>query len=252
MPSLDVVLQGFGMRTNQGTLGFCSVTLIRGSRNILVDAAHVGRRELLLERLRERGLSPNDIDLVFITHAHWDHIFNIDLFPNAKFLIHPLEREYVKNPHAGDWATPRYTSLILESRQLQEVKEGEEIDDGISVLETPGHSRGSMSLLVRTDQGTVAVTGDALLNGWSATSGLPRLVFWNEAEAKASIRKILDRARTFYPGHDRPFSLENGRVRYLETTSIQIYGWPDTGLDEGGPALVYGPSEPVRTLLYVE
>jgi glyoxylase-like metal-dependent hydrolase (beta-lactamase superfamily II) len=200
MANIDLIMPGFSLATDQGSVAFCGVTLIEGTTRILVDVAHTGRRPLLLQKLAERGLTPNDIDYVFLTHSHWDHMLNIDLFPKAKVLIHPLEREYAKQPHPNDYATATYTSMILESHQLQEVREGDELDDGISVIETPGHSRGSMALLVRGDAETSAITGDALANGWSAISGLPRLVFWDEGDAKASIRKLLDCAAVFYPG----------------------------------------------------
>jgi glyoxylase-like metal-dependent hydrolase (beta-lactamase superfamily II) len=200
MPTVETIIQGFGVRTDQGSLGFCSVTLVRASRNILVDAAQVGHRQILVQKLAEKGLKPDDIDIVFLTHGHWDHVLNVDVFPHATFLIHPLERAYIRNPHQHDWATPVYTSAVLESYRLQEVKEGEEIDDGVRVIDSPGHSRGSMSLLVNTAAGVAAITGDALVSTWSVRTGLPRLIFWDEPQAKDSIRKLLDQAQLFYPG----------------------------------------------------
>ena len=240
MPAIDMLLHGFGLGTSQGRVGYCGVTLLRGTKNILVDVAQVGRRGILLEKLDDRGLTPDDIDYVFLTHAHWDHSLNVDLFPNAKVLIHPVEREYCKAPKETDWATPKWTTLMLEAQQLQEVKEGEEIDDGVSVIETPGHSKGSMALLVRTAQGTTAISGDALPDGWSVGVRMPRLVFWDLEQAKASLRKLLDRANTFYPGHDRPFTVEpGGGVRYLEKTSIQVFGFPDPGEGESAGGVTY-------------
>jgi N-acyl homoserine lactone hydrolase len=245
MTKIDMLLHGFTLGTNQGSAGFCGVTLLEGSKRILVDAAHVGRRQLVLQALRDRGLTSDDIDYVFLTHAHWDHMLNVDLFPNAKILVHPLEREYCKAPKASDYATPKYVTQILESMQLQEVCDGEEIDDGVTVLETPGHSRGSMALLVRSGDGTAAISGDALPTGGSVASGLPRLIFWDQEQAGASIRKLLDRAQTFYPGHDRPFRVgDSSRVTYLEATSIKVFGWPEPGEGEGGPGLVYSAEPP--------
>jgi len=251
MPKIETVLQGFTVGTDQGLLGFCTVTLIRGSRNILVDAAQIGRRQLLQQRLAALGVSPKDIDAVFLTHAHWDHILNMDLFPNAEFLIHPAERDYAKHPHERDWATPRYTSTILESYRLLEVKEGEEIDDGVQVIDTPGHTPGSISLLVQTPEGRAALCGDTMHNSWSAVSGLPRLVFWDVEKAKASIRKILDRSDIVYPGHDRPFRLVAGRVHYLERTSIKIFNLPLYGDDEGPHGITYGLEPPLATMAFL-
>jgi N-acyl homoserine lactone hydrolase len=225
MPQLDLILQGFSLGTDQGSPAFCGVTLILGSRRILVDVAHTGRRELLRTRLRERGLTPADIDVVVLTHAHWDHMLNIDLFPRAEVLLHPRERAYAKQPHAEDWAPPSYTGLILESSaagRLREVQEGDEIDDGVRVLDTPGHSAGSISLVVQTDEGPAVVCGDALPNARTALAGVPYLVFWSEDDARRSAAKILDRAHYLYPGHDRPFALASGGVRYLQPTQMTV------------------------------
>ncbi|HEX2173834.1 MAG TPA: MBL fold metallo-hydrolase, partial [Dehalococcoidia bacterium] len=207
MPELDLIIQGLSVNSDQGSLGFCGITLIQGSRNILVDVAQPARRDLLLTALRERGLSPEDIHAVALTHAHWDHMLNIDLFPNATVYIHALEREYARAPHPEDIATLRYTGLLLDQCKIEEVQEGQEIDDGVRVIHTPGHTRGSMTLVVQTAQGPVNVCGDALPTALTALKRLPYLIAWDEDEARNSAAKILDHSNTLYPGHDKPFRL---------------------------------------------
>jgi len=243
---IDLILPGFSMGTDQGNLAFCGVTLIEGTKRILVDVAHYGRRQLLIQKLAERGLTPDDIDYVFLTHAHWDHSLNADVFPKAKFLIHTDERQYIKNPAAHDWATPKYMSTLLESQLLQEVRDGEEIDYGMRILATPGHSIGSMSLIIDTPEGKVAVCGDALPNSWAVNARMPRLVFYDAEKAKESIGKLLDTAKFFYPGHDRPFEVgDAGKVRHILPASIRVFGWPDLDENEGGPGISFG-GEPER------
>lgn len=148
MPQVDLVLEGWSVNMDQGRAAFCGVTLIRGTKNILVDVAHVGRRANLIESLRKLGLQPSDIDTVVLTHSHWDHILHADVFKNAEFLLHPWEIEYAKAPHPQDWATPDYTWTILERCNIREIQEGDEVDDGVSVILTPGPTRGSISLVV--------------------------------------------------------------------------------------------------------
>jgi N-acyl homoserine lactone hydrolase len=242
MPKITQLLQGFSMGTSQGNLAFCGVTLIEGSKRILVDVAHPGRRSLVTQKLAEQGLTPSDVDCVFLTHAHWDHMLNIDLFPNSKVLMNDVERQYIKRIDSHDWATMSYASSVIESMQAQSVSDGEEIDDGVTMLATPGHSLGSATLLVRGDDGTTsAICGDAFPNTGSIVSGMPRLVFGDPEAARHSISTLMERAQTFYPGHDRAFRLhDGGKFTYLEKTSIHVFGLPERDETEGGPGVTYG------------
>src|SRR3954463_14324347 len=245
MPKVTQILQGFSMGTSQGNLAFCGVSLIEGSKRILVDVAHPGRRALLVAKLAERGLTPDDIDYGFLTHAHWDHMLNSALFPKAQALMNDVERQYIKKIVSHDWATMAYASSVIESMQAQSVSDGEEIDDGVTMLATPGHSKGSATLLVRGDDGTSAICGDAFPNTLSIVSGMPRLVFGDPEAARKSISTLMERATTFYPGHDRAFRLQDGgKFTYLEKTSINLFGFPDRDETEGGTGVSFGYEAP--------
>ena len=215
MATIDILLPGMAWGTTVGTPAFCTVALVEsdGTR-ILVDTAHVGRRVMLEEALAARGLTPADIDLILMTHAHWDHAQNFDIFPDAPMLLHAKERAYAQQPHRNDWATPQWTGAALETHTIQEVAEGDELAKGVSVIELPGHSPGSIGLLVDTDDGVAGLTGDALHFARIALSGRNPLVFWNETEASESIAKMVSAAEVLYPGHDRPFRLVDGAIEY--------------------------------------
>lgn len=223
MPSVELILQGYRLQTDQGSPAFCGITLIRGSRTILVDAGHPGRRSLLLEQLAARGLTPDGIDLLVLSHAHWDHALNVDLFPNAQILVSAAERKYAANPRREDWATPAYTGAVLERMRLQEVSEGDALDAGVRILETPGHSPGSITVLVESDAGTIGVTGDAVPTAASALEGVPYLVFFDEQTARESVAKIRSHCRVLYPGHDRPFRLDGDALTYLTPTTLRAW-----------------------------
>ena len=224
MATVDILLPGMAWGTNVGHAAFCSVILIESQgKRILLDTGHVGRITYLEEELKKRRLGFEDIDFVFMTHAHWDHVQNFDRFPNAPMLLHSIERAYAQRPHPNDWATPAWTGTALETHDIQEVQQGDEIAAGVSVLEMPGHSPGSIALLVDTDDGVCGLTGDALHYAHVALTGRNPLVFWNEQQANESIAKMLGAADILYPGHDRPFRLQDGEIQYLADFQLTLH-----------------------------
>ncbi|WP_067472774.1 MBL fold metallo-hydrolase [Nocardia amamiensis] len=230
-PRLDILLPGFPIGTDQGHPAFCGVFLIEGqdtegaTERILVDAAHVGRRPILNNALAERGLTPGDIDKVVLTHSHWDHVQNIDMFPDATVLIHRDERRYAHMPHANDWATPSWTGLVLEQLAIEEVADGYEIIPGVRVVDMCGHSIGSIGVLIETEHGRAAITGDALHFAYVAQTKRNPLVFWDEDKANQSIERILDLADVIYPGHDRPFRLTSANeIEYTREHRLTVTG----------------------------
>ena len=53
-------------------------------QNILIDTSSKENSSQLISSLKELNLKPEDITTIILTHAHYDHIENIHLFPNAK------------------------------------------------------------------------------------------------------------------------------------------------------------------------
>lgn len=239
MPTVSVLMHGAPLSTDVGYIAFCSVLLIEGERRILFDSAHVGRRPYLQAQLAARGLRPEDIDAQVVSHAHWDHMQNCDVFGDAPLLIHRDELRYAHHPHRNDWATPQWTGAVLDTMTLEEVGESHEIMPGCRVIELPGHSAGSIGLEVETDDGLCVVTGDAVHGAQVALSGRSPLVFWNADQAEASIRRVVEAGALIYPGHDRPFRLRDGEVSYTEESAIAISGAPWMTLNPDPP-----PREP--------
>lgn len=222
MFTVEILTRGFSLTSDQGNFAFCGIYLISGedadgrSRKVIYDLGHVGRRQKLQAALARRGLQPAEVDTVVLSHGHWDHLQNVDLFPSAGIVLHGEELEYMRNPHPDDHATPRWSHLLLAGADVRTVSDGEDVVPGLTALHLPGHSRGSIALRLQTEAGVAAVTGDALATAGDAVRLRCPVVFWNQDQADASLRRVRQSADVFYPGHDRPFRMTaSGQAEYL-------------------------------------
>lgn len=184
-PRVYLLKPGSILKDDTGTIldARSSVTLIStATRRIIVDTGLKGEEKLIIERLAERGLNPEDVDSVINTHAHQDHTGNNFLFSGAK-ILYP--------------------------------KEGNQIDSGIKIIETPGHSMDSISVVVKA-QNIVVLAGDALPTFSNYIKGVPPAHHVDRVMACRSMSRILKIADVVIPGHDRPFSVKDEAYAILE------------------------------------
>ncbi|GHO98080.1 MBL fold hydrolase [Reticulibacter mediterranei] len=125
----------------------------------------------LLFNLERAGLDPADIDIVFFTHMHADHVNGVVrevngepalTFPNARYLVRGAEwHRFDNQPETR--ASVAGTLNLLE-HHIGFAEEGEDIVPGVRVLATPGHTAGHSSLLITTDEERVIILGDIFLS----------------------------------------------------------------------------------------
>jgi N-acyl homoserine lactone hydrolase len=201
--TVETLLLGYGLSSGQGSIGFGGVYLVHaGGRRILFDCGHTGRRRALL-----RALGTRHVDTLVLSHAHWDHVQNADLF--TEVLIHPDEDTA---PH-GNPVAPPWTSTVLNG--ARPARDGLELAPGVTVTALPGHTAGSIGLTVGTADGTALLTGDAVPSARALRAGRCSSAVDEEAAAR-SMALVRSRADVVYPGHDRPFTLAAGQPgRYL-------------------------------------
>ena len=220
MATLDVLTYGFALNTDQGAFGYSTNSLLRvGSHNILIDTGPSSRRPFLYRALQSRNLTTDDIDMVILTHMHWDHCQNTDLFRNARVLVNPTEIDYARNPNKWDLAVASGMADFMRHMKVEPVSEGDVIVDGVTVLETPGHTKGHMSVLAEIDGEKVLIAGDAMPESGTVSRGVPYNIFWDVEDAHASVEKMMAACNVFYPGHDRPFRVEGDEIAYLHGPS---------------------------------
>jgi N-acyl homoserine lactone hydrolase len=247
MAKFEVVLQGTGFRTNLVSLGISTVALVRDDGNTLLDTGHFGNRRQLLSSLEKKGLKPAEIDTVILTHSHWDHVLNLELFGNAEVVINSKELRHALSIKGYDWATPSYIGRVLENMKVKAVEGNQSLSKNMRVVETPGHSPGHQSVVVRTGKGTILFSGDAMPTLRSYFRGLPDYFTVSEEEARRSIARLKDLKPDFYyPGHDRPFRLVGGQPEYLEHTELKVVFRRETEENFGIALSTEDPEKPEK------
>ena len=131
---------------------------------------HPGSRQpegmAVYERLAALDLAPEDVDLVILTHLHWDHCYYLDRFGKAAVVVHARELAFALDP-----IPMYYKSYEHPSLGLVRPFEGLALDTfageicprpGRSVFETPGHSPGHVSLEVETADCPYIIAGDSV------------------------------------------------------------------------------------------
>ena len=191
--SIKVIKPGFLVRTETGVIldARSTVTLIQTDRdNIIVDTSLKKDQSLLLESLEGENLTPDDINIVILTHCHKDHIGNIGLFPSADIYTHN--------------ACTLIDSIKIEFFPFL-------LREGIELIETPGHSWDSITVLVEREK-MYAITGDAIPIKSNYENWIPPVIHVDAQCALESMRKIVEVADIIIPGHDSPFKIEKSKV----------------------------------------
>jgi N-acyl homoserine lactone hydrolase len=166
--------------------------------------------DLLVHRLESVGLDADDIDMVVLSHLHYDHAGGTEFFRESELIVQKDEYAYAHYP-ASFFASFYYRKNFELPGYRWRLLDGDtEIAPGVTVLRTDGHTPGHQSLLVQLpDTGTVILTGDACY--WQEHVEKERVpgVVWNPTLALHSIKRVKTLARLtgarIFPSHDPAF-----------------------------------------------
>jgi glyoxylase-like metal-dependent hydrolase (beta-lactamase superfamily II) len=228
----EIVLPGVPVSSQRGALGWCNVVLVRRpGRTILFDTGSFGDRALLLARLGALGVAPRDVDLIFASHFHYDHVANAEIF-DCPIVLSSAERRYVEGEGYVASKDPFVSRALVPfaRHRFTTVEDGEEIAPGMRAVLLPGHTPGTTGLLLADDG--VVLAGDAVKNAWDFVRGEPPPAFHSRETGPANYRRLRSLAETIVPGHDRPFRLgADGAVRYVRGTPVTIESYADPRSD---------------------
>ncbi len=126
---------------------------------ILVDTGTGQSDSNLFSNIREIGIEPEDIDLIVNTHCHFDHVGGNDFFPNAKIAIHKVDAIALRDPDSELTVSSLFGSIVRKHDVDIELEEGDKIAN-FEVLNTPGHTKGGISLY----DGEILISGDTIFS----------------------------------------------------------------------------------------
>jgi glyoxylase-like metal-dependent hydrolase (beta-lactamase superfamily II) len=218
------------------------VWLIRGvGREIVVDtgfsaamAAKRGRDHIRCptEALRMLRCDAASVKDVVITHLHYDHVGNFDLFPEATLHLQDLEMHYATGRYMGE-ERHRYAYEVEEVvGMVRRVYENRvrfhagdaEIAPGVSVHLIGGHTMGLQVVRVATRRGSLVLASDASHFYANMEETRPFPIVYSVADMVAgyrTLRALADSPAHLIPGHD-PLVLERYPAPSKELQGIAV------------------------------
>jgi len=149
------------------SFGSCVYVLKINNTIILIDTSSKTAQKELLNDLNKLKINPEKVNVIILTHNHYDHIENIHLFTNAK--IYSPEN-------------------LTESSKIKEVPE-------LEIISAPGHSQESKCYLYKN----ILFSGDVLFHNGIGRTDLPGS---SELQMKKTLKKLQKiNYKILCPGH---------------------------------------------------
>ena len=114
----DVLVQGNSLALADGFLGLSSVVLVHTDAGpVLFDTGHHVIKRRLLNALAHRDLCPADVAAVVLSHLHFGHANNLEMFAHARVYVSAAECAYAREPHPDDLYVPGHLLGRLDAME---------------------------------------------------------------------------------------------------------------------------------------
>ena len=169
--------------------------------------ARKSKEQEVVNGLKAKGLNPEDIDTVVLTHLHFDHIGNTELFKKAHFFVQVAEIPMLISPpkfatfYYREWSH-KITSI---SDRLTPIEGNWKLTKNIELIRVGGHSPGQVAVFVQTTKGRICIASDFLYNYSNLRHEWPIGPVWNMEEWISGLRFIKAEADIIVPNHDFEF-----------------------------------------------
>ena len=163
---------------------------------------------VLAEELERMGCPPEKVQAVILTHLHWDHSYNLELFPGVPIYVQKRELHYAVTPLPSDLVPYCYDprngqpSWFTGFQQMKVLDGDETIRDGIEAVLLPGHTPGIQGVLVTTKEGKYLIASDTYPLYENYETMCPSGIHVDLKEWYASYEKTRKICDFILPGHD--------------------------------------------------
>ena len=182
------------------------------------DAAMAGRRKRELikpvdEGLKAIGIAPDQVEDIIITHLHYDHTGNYDLFPRARYHLQDMEMAYatgrcmghahLRMPFEADDVVAMVRKVFTGRVTFHDGDD--ELAPGITVHRIGGHSKGLQSVRVKTRRGYVVLASDATHLDQHIDEGRVFPIVYSVGdviEGYETLKRLATSRDHIVPGHD--------------------------------------------------
>ena len=165
-----------------------------------------GLRGQLMNDLAGKKVAAEEVDTVFLSHLHLDHVgWNtteqgdkwIPTFPNARYIAHQADLDHFRQPEVQAASSYSYMDLYVEPLVdlgvFDAVPGDTDLTSEVKAIHTPGHTPGHMSVQVYSQGERALIQGDVLIHPAQVTEdGWNSIFDFDHERATATRRKLLD------------------------------------------------------------
>ncbi len=194
-----------------------------GSPPIVLDCGfepergeRMGRRCLCrpADALGRLGIDPATVELLVISHIHYDHIGNLHLFPNARMPVARAELEFwtadpvARRPQFAVHADPDAIEMLRRAsaeERFELIEDRAEVAPGITAVRVGGHAPGQLVFEVTGEHGPIVLASDAVHFDAELEQERPFGIFSDLADlyrGYATLRRYASSGAEVVPGHD--------------------------------------------------
>ncbi|HVB72636.1 MAG TPA: N-acyl homoserine lactonase family protein [Ktedonobacteraceae bacterium] len=170
-------------------------------------------------KLREQlGIDPADVDLVILSHLHWDHAANWSMFPRATILVQSEEVRFALAPepsHQKYFDYHAHPAGYIVADRFTQVQGTMPLADaaGLQLIPLPGHTPGSQGLLLDDGTRRFILAGDAvpLYRNWQTIPPVPNGIACNMQQFRQTLTNLEGWKAIVFPSHEPALARFDGK-----------------------------------------